>query len=108
MALFDAIVRCDIIIVVKAIFSFVKFGRTSVNVSLFCVSITSVDVLIDVVSGFGQKPVVCSPSIVSCSVMLVVASVADTFWRSGGLWLTFSNSSVSVSDSKPLKMDWHS
>lgn len=66
----------------------ISFQQTSVNVSVVAVSICSVDVAISVDSGFG-KIATLLPSI--------------NFRRSTGLWPTFSNSSVSVSDSHPLK-----
>lgn len=61
--------------------------QTSVNVSPFFISIGSVDVLTVIISTFD-------------SVMILLSLL---LWRSIGLWPSFSNSSVSVSDSNPLR-----
>lgn len=89
-----------LVIIIFEMLSGFELRRTSVNVDESWVATCTVDVLIDVVSGFGQN--VATVVVVFASVV-AVTTLASVRWRSIGLWPTFSNSSVSVSDSNPLE-----
>lgn len=72
---------------------------TSVNVSVFTICTSSVDVPTVLVSGFRQADVWVD----DVNVLLACPPPSDVRRRSTGLWPTFSYSSVSVSLSKPLQ-----
>lgn len=76
------------------------FLRTSVNVAESCVATAIVDVVIEAVSGFGENALLDG---MRTSELLATVTAMSVLWRSIGLCPTFSNSSVSVSDSNPLK-----